>query len=178
MSAVAYYPSLKVGLQFARRFWEEDEAIYGGITATNLPIRQIWYPSTGFHERKGIVLGMYGFGDVALRLGGLTPDERHREVLAQGARIHPQYQREFERAYSVAWQRIRYNQGCYAGYTDATRRSAYPALFQSDGVIYLAGEHMSYLTGWQEGAVLAAQAVVAQFPRLLDPPGGDRSGLR
>ena len=37
----------KVGLQFARRCWEEDEAIYGGISWTNLPIRQIWYPSTG-----------------------------------------------------------------------------------------------------------------------------------
>ena len=29
--------SCKVGLQFERRFWEEDEAIYGGITYTDLP---------------------------------------------------------------------------------------------------------------------------------------------
>lgn len=175
---VAYYASLKVGLQFARRFWEEDEAIYGGITWTNLPIRQLWYPSTGYHERKGILLGMYAFGNDAVSLGALDPAERHRRVLEQGARIHPQYPREFESAYSVAWHRLRHNQGCYAAYTDATRRSAYPALFQSDGVIYLAGEHMSYLTGWQEGAVLSAQAVVAQFPGTTTPGGGDHTGLR
>ena len=115
---------------------------------------------------------MYGPGDAALRLGGMTPDERHREVLAQGTRIHPQYPREFERACSMAWRRIGYNQSCSANYTVSTRRSAYPALFQSDDVIRLAGERMSYLTGWQEGTVLAAQAVVAQFPRRLDRPGG------
>ena len=38
----------KVGLEFKRRFWEQDELIYGGITSTNLPISQISYPSTGY----------------------------------------------------------------------------------------------------------------------------------
>ena len=175
---VAYNASLKVGLQFGRRFWEEDEAIYGGITWTNLPIRQIWYPSDGYLGRKGILLGMYAFGPDALSLGGLAPAERHGRVIEQGARIHPQYTAEFEAAYSVAWQRLRHNQGCYASYSETTRRSAYPALFQSDGVIYLAGEHMSYLTGWQEGAVLSAQAVVAQFGRITTPAGGGRDGIR
>ncbi|HEY9343742.1 MAG TPA: flavin monoamine oxidase family protein, partial [Inquilinus sp.] len=31
IEAVPYASSVKVGLQFKRRFWEEDEAIYGGI---------------------------------------------------------------------------------------------------------------------------------------------------
>ncbi len=35
---VPYAASVKVGLQFKRRFWEEDEAIYGGISYTDLPI--------------------------------------------------------------------------------------------------------------------------------------------
>ncbi|MFN8511222.1 MAG: flavin monoamine oxidase family protein [Chloroflexia bacterium] len=175
---VSYYDSLKVGFQFARRFWEEDEEIYGGITWTNLPIRQIWYPSTGYLGRKGVLLGMYAFGPDAVSLGALPLAERHRRVLEYGARIHPQFTREYEAAYSVAWQRLRYNRGCYAAYTAATRSSAYPALFESDGVVYLAGEHMSYLTGWQEGAVLSAQAVVAQFPQLATAPGGNHGGRR
>ena len=32
IDAVPYAGSVKVGLQFKRRFWEEDEAIYGGIS--------------------------------------------------------------------------------------------------------------------------------------------------
>jgi monoamine oxidase len=175
---VPYHDSLKVGLQFARRFWEEDEAIYGGITWTNLPIRQIWYPSTGYLRRKGILLGMYAFGGDAVSLAALPLAERHRRVIEFGARIHPQYTREYESAYSVAWHRLRHNQGCYAAYNGTTRGSAYSALFESDGVIYLAGEHMSYLTGWQEGAVLSAQSVVAQFAQRASVPAGDRTGLR
>lgn len=47
IDAVPYAGSVKVGLQFKRCFWEEDEAIYGGITYTDLPIRQIAYPTVG-----------------------------------------------------------------------------------------------------------------------------------
>ncbi|HMG50036.1 MAG TPA: flavin monoamine oxidase family protein, partial [Inquilinus sp.] len=50
IEAVPYASSVKVGLQFRRRFWEEDEAIYGGISYTDLPIRQISYPSTGYNR--------------------------------------------------------------------------------------------------------------------------------
>ncbi len=38
--------------------------------------------------------------------------------------------------------------------------SAYQVLLQPDGPIFLAGEHLSYLTGWQEGAVRLALLVV------------------
>ena len=54
ISAVPYVSSVKVGLQFKRRFWEEDDLIFGGISYTDLPIRQISYPSTDFnHDRQG-----------------------------------------------------------------------------------------------------------------------------
>jgi monoamine oxidase len=33
------------------------------------------------------------------------------------------------------------------------RKDAYPILTEPDGRIYLAGEHLSYITGWQEGAL-------------------------
>jgi monoamine oxidase len=52
IDAVPYASAVKVGLQFKRRFWEEDEAIYGGISYTDLPIRQIAYPNTGY-SRSG-----------------------------------------------------------------------------------------------------------------------------
>jgi monoamine oxidase len=32
-------------------------------------------------------------------------------------------------------------------------------------VIYLAGEHLSYLTGWQEGAILSAHEVIGRIHR-------------
>ena len=48
INAVPYGAAGKIGMQFKRRFWEEDEQIYGGITYTDLPIWQIGYPSTSY----------------------------------------------------------------------------------------------------------------------------------
>ncbi|XOT97073.1 flavin monoamine oxidase family protein, partial [Alcaligenes pakistanensis] len=66
IDAVPYAPSVKIGLQFKRRFWEDDEAIYGGISYTDLPITQISYPSGGMMAGgKGVLLGGYMFGPSA-----------------------------------------------------------------------------------------------------------------
>jgi monoamine oxidase len=57
IASVAYAVTGKSGLQFNRRFWEEDEDIFGGITNTNQDITQIWHPSTGYLSNKGVMLG-------------------------------------------------------------------------------------------------------------------------
>ncbi|MFT4861493.1 MAG: monoamine oxidase [Pseudohongiellaceae bacterium] len=44
------------------QFWEKQEQIYGGITWTDPTIRQLWYPSGGFGESEGVLLGSYLFG--------------------------------------------------------------------------------------------------------------------
>ena len=63
IGAVPYASAIKVGLQFKRRFWEEDEQIYGGITYTDLPITNIGYPNTGFQSSgKGVLLGRLYLG--------------------------------------------------------------------------------------------------------------------
>ncbi len=53
IASVPYAASVKIGLQFRRRFWEEDEAIYGGISYTDLPISLIGYPASGYHGGQG-----------------------------------------------------------------------------------------------------------------------------
>jgi monoamine oxidase len=82
MAAVPYDSSFKVGLEFKRRFWEEDEWIYGGITYTDLPITQISYPSQDlFTSGTGVLLGAYGFGEASYRFNSLTPKERINTAL-------------------------------------------------------------------------------------------------
>src|SRR6185312_4904320 len=64
ISSLAYDAAYKVGLEFKRRFWEEDDGIYGGITYTNQPISNISYPSTDYHRKGGgVLLGGYIFSD-------------------------------------------------------------------------------------------------------------------
>ena len=157
---VPYIKTGKIGLQFGRRFWEEDDHIYGGISRTNLDINQIWYPSFGFQGKKGVLIGYYNFYGRAEAVGAMSVAEREKLALTQGAKIHPQYPAEFENSFSLAWQRIPYSEGGWATYDDATRRKYYPALLEPDGNIYLAGEHTTYLTAWMAGAFTSARRTV------------------
>lgn len=153
---VTYTTAVKLGQQYGRRFWEEDDDLYGGISWTDQPISQIWYPSYGFQGQKGVVQGVYTFDRYAYEFGAMTHEQRTEWVLEQGERIHPQYRESFENSFSIAWHRIRYQLGCYAIYGERGRSTYYPQLLDSEGRIYLAGEHLSYLTGWMEGALQAA----------------------
>jgi monoamine oxidase len=149
IDAVPYLASTKIGLQFKRRFWEEDEAIYGGISYTDLPIQLIGYPNTDYGRAgKAVLLGAYTFGAYAYEFTSLAPAERVRKALEYGAQIHPQYQNEFESGIAVSWSRAPGALGCFGYWSDAARREHYRNLCALDGRILLAGEHASYLPAW------------------------------
>ena len=167
IAGVPYMPVGKIGLQFKRRFWEEDDRIFGGISRTNLPITQIWYPPTGFLGRKGVLVGYYNYGPNATAISALPHAQREAKALQQGSKIHPQYPKEFENSFSVAWHKTPYTMGGWAGYRGTARRDLYPVLNQPDGRIYLAGEHLSYLTGWMAGALESARKVCHDLHRRV-----------
>ncbi|RIK40869.1 MAG: amine oxidase [Chloroflexi bacterium] len=155
--SVPYQTTGKIGLQFGRRFWEEDEQIYGGETRTNIPsIGGIAYPSYGFFGQKGVLQGYYNFGLNAIEISNLSVQERIEHALEHGSKIHPQYRETFENGFSVAWHRVPYLLGGWPNYNDRIRTQYYPRLLEPDGRIYLVGEHLSHLTGWMEGSVRAA----------------------
>lgn len=163
IAAVPYASAVKIGLQFRRRFWEEDEAIYGGATETDLPIQTIGYPSSGFFGRKGVLLGGYIWGSDAYQFTAMSPDERVRAAVRYGSRIHPQYPSEFENGVAVAWNRSPFTLGCFGIWSDAARERHYEDLCRIDGRIALAGEHASYLPAWQEGAITSALDAISRL---------------
>ncbi len=165
IAAVPYSTGLKVGLQFKRRFWEEDEQIYGGVSYTDLPIGQISYPSSRyFYSGKGVLLGAYIWDQVnSMDFSSMPPAERIAQAVKYGGMIHPQYAREFDNGISVAWHRAPFSLGCFGLWSDATRAQHYDNLCAFDGRIVLAGEHASYLPAWQEGAVTSALDAIGRL---------------
>jgi len=86
--AAGYVPSAKIAFEARRRFWEEDEQIYGGISWTTQDITQIWYPSTDFHGRTGIILGAFGLGyAITTLVGGFAVDRYGARVVLAIAAI-------------------------------------------------------------------------------------------
>lgn len=166
--AVPYASSVKIGLEFNRRFWEEDEQIYGGISFTDQPISQISYPSHGYF-RKGpaVLLGGYLFGTPAYDYVGMPPQERLERALEQGSIIHPQYHKEFSNGVSFAWSRTPWVMGCCSMWTEEARRTHYKTLCSIDKRIVLAGEHASYVGCWQEGAILSALDAITRLHQRI-----------
>jgi len=168
MKSVSYAPVGKIGLQMKRRFWEEDDFIYGGHILTNTAgIGAISLPSTGWQSQKGVLLGYYNFEGEAAEISALSLQERAEFALAAGEKIFPAYRESFESAFSVAWHRVPYNLGAWADWTDASRKNAYPILFEGEGRVLLAGEHMSYLPGWQAGAIESAWQQIAKIHQRI-----------
>src|SRR5262249_41843009 len=159
--APSYAKVVKIAFQANRRFWEEDDQIYGGISWTKRDITQVWYPSTGSQGKKGVLRGAYIWSDdIAERVGALAPRDRLTLAVQNGERLHERYAEHLAHGVSIAWHKVPENLGAWASWTSETRKSAYDILCQPDGPFHLAGEHLSYVTGWQEGAVLSAQAAV------------------
>ncbi len=157
MADVAYAPVNKIGLQMKRRFWEEDHFIYGGHVYTDQSaINVISLPSSGWQGQKGVLLGYYAFGADAARISAKSPKDRAAFAVAAGQKIFPEYAENFETAFSMSWHLAKYNLGGWAEWSDEGRATAYPVLCKPDGRLYLAGEHMSYLGGWQAGAIESA----------------------
>lgn len=164
---VTYIKTCKIGLQFRRRFWEEDESIYGGITHTNNELTQIFYPSNDYHSKKGILIGYYNFNDKAERTGLLSYAGREKFALEKGKLIHSQYPAEFEKSFSVSWHLTPYNLGGWAVYTTDTRERMYKALVKPDKQVYFAGEHTTYLNAWMAGAFESARKTVTDIHARL-----------
>src|SRR5436190_4937952 len=114
--------SAKMGLAMKRRFWEEDDQIFGGHLFTNLPIGEFSYPSNDYWSKKGVLLGLYSNGPVGDLLDRPV-QARIDHVLTHASKVHPQIHREFESAYAVWWKKVKYNQGGYATGSAGARRA-------------------------------------------------------
>jgi len=171
VGAKLYFPAVKVAFEAPRRWWEIDQQLYGGISWTGRDITQIWYPSHGFNGEKGVLVGAYIWShDPARRFTAMTPAERHAAAISDGERLHPGYGRLVGPAASVAWAKIPYSLGAWIEWEtiSGARQAEYPILLAGDGPFYFAGEHMSYVTAWQEDAVQSAHYTVSQIAERVE----------
>lgn len=165
IAAVPYSGQVKIGLEFKRRFWEEDYSIYGGHSFTDQAIGLISYPNFDFFKDKpAVVLGAFASGAGGFELAGMTPPERIQAALTQGSVFHPgEYRKEFMNGTSWAWSRAPWVLGCCGSWTEDTRAQHYQNLVAMDGRIVLAGEHASYYGCWMEGALLSSLDAIGRL---------------
>jgi monoamine oxidase len=157
VAETAHSGSAKMGLQMRRRFWEEDEGIFGGhLWSRSLELGEFSYPSNDYFTRKGVLLGYYGGGDQA-GLSDRSIAQRIEHVLERAGRVHPQMREEFESAYAVWWEKVPYSRGAYSRTPSTELREA---LSKPDRRLYLGSAGTSPRPAWIEGAVGSAWRTV------------------
>jgi monoamine oxidase len=153
ISGFQYSSAVRVAFQ-SPRFWELDHNIYGGITWTDQDITQIWYPNYGFQRADGILIGAYIFdGPAGDAFTALAPQQRIDTTTLQASAVHPQFAGQARHGVSVAWKNVPFQKGGW-GISNPS------VLLSADDNIFFAGEHLSILQGWQEGAILSAYSAI------------------
>jgi len=158
--------------------------IFGGISWTSNEIRQIWYPSTGYHDEKGVLTGCYNFGDTAEKWGTWPVKKR----LAKGKDGAEQltgsaaFREGLQHGVAIAWQNVPYIKGGWAQW-DVVKDSVTHFNHLAQGtavggnpktehpVFFVVGDQLSSLPGWQEGAIAAALNALNRLahPHLIVP---------
>lgn len=164
IKGIAYLPSVKVAFE-SPRFWEE-EGIYGGVGWTDAVSENLLYPSGHWHSDKGVLVAAYVGGwtspDNPQKFTALSHEERFRICREVVERLHPGRSRELNKPVTVAWGLTKWSEG--VGPIDEVfnepRPARYAELYRPEGPVFFAGEHLSYVQFWQEGAALSAHAAM------------------
>jgi monoamine oxidase len=179
VATCVYDPTCKLGRQANSRFWENNQnQIYGGISYTDDPITQMWYPSYDYFTKNGTLTGVYNYNDDAKAFGEMSLEDRIKTARKGAIKFHPEFADErlvpSSKAISIAWQNIQNEGGGWADWdpNNDDHAKAYARLLAPDRRFYVIGDQVSQLPGWQEGAMMSAQHVVEQIggKRLLKVP--------
>ena len=162
-----YSASTKILFQVRERIWETEDAIYGGATVTDLPIRRLNYPTPDPGTSRGVLLASYTWDQDAARWGAMDEETRLEEALEDVARIHPRIREVYEVGASHAWYDDRFANGAFAMFEPGQQSQLQEIIVAPEGRIHFAGEHCSLYHAWIQGALesgLRAAEAIHQAP--------------
>jgi monoamine oxidase len=173
LNHVGYASGYKIAWQ-SRRFWEQDDNIYGGISwlsagpisLASSTLANVWYPSNGMLSEKGVLIA--GYGTETGQFGALTSiSQKIAASRAAVEKLHPGRSKELTHPLYVSWANIPFSLGSWVragadpiANTPGYYEVPYKEFLVPDDRIYFAGDYCSHLASWQEGAALSAQRTV------------------
>ncbi|MBT5187635.1 MAG: flavin monoamine oxidase family protein [Kordiimonadaceae bacterium] len=173
MKSASSSPAYKIGLQFDRRFWEEDDMIYGGESRSDIPDHYTTsYPSADLYGKNGgVVLSNYKFGGGSVQLSNNTVAERIEHALMIGEKLHPgNYRKHFNgNAISMSWHKDKYSLGGASSYrSNRLRRKHIPTVLKGEKRMLFSGGGISpYHSAWMTGAIEGAWATIADLDKRV-----------
>jgi monoamine oxidase len=164
------------------RFWEKENNIYGGISFLKNIVDLVWYPTDKLFSPTGVIVA--GFGSERQDIGGmgmggsssgapspfgaLPTTQAKLDASRKAVEIlHPGRSHLLTLPIYINWTKIPYSLGCFANNHLASSDPAYAQLDKPQGQTYFAGDYLSHLVGWQEGAVLSAHHAIERIAKQV-----------
>ncbi|HMG01899.1 MAG TPA: FAD-dependent oxidoreductase [Edaphobacter sp.] len=153
------------------RFWEKEYRIYGGISFPKQTVDLVWYPSDKLFSPTGILVA--GFNAELDDKGQPTPfGALTREGKLDASRqavdkLHPGKSSLLTKPIYISWEKIPYSLGCFANNHLESSQPAYEQLDKPEGRTVFAGDYLSHLVGWQEGAALSAHHAIERIAAAM-----------
>jgi monoamine oxidase len=161
------------------RFWEKQQNIYGGISFVKSgEVDLVWYPTDKLFSPTGVIvagfnseredvggMGMGGTNDGKPTPFGALPTTEAKLAASRNAVeiLHPGCGHHLTKPIYINWTKIPYSLGCFANNHIPSSGPAYAQLEKPQGRTYFAGDYLSHLVGWQEGAALSAHHAIERI---------------
>jgi len=138
------------------RFWEQDDRIFGGLSFTERDTLMTWYPSNNLNTAEGVVVAGYAFDGKA---GSRDLPGQYAYGRETMEKLHPGRSQLLHSPIAIQWSRAKYSQGAWLFLADQDP-DGYTLMSDADGPFYFAGEHLSHIPAWQQGAFTSVHRVV------------------
>jgi monoamine oxidase len=145
----------------SRRFWEQDYNIYGGLGWVMQGPSPLWYPSADLMADTGVLVAGYS-EEQGTPFYGMSLEEKFAASKGSVEKLHPGAGKELRNPVFFSWRRTKWNEASWIR-SWGNGRAGYNALIAGDGPYYFAGDTVSNVNAWQEGAALSAKMVVQQI---------------
>lgn len=145
----------KVAFQ-SPRFWEQEDRIFGGLSFTERDTLMTWYPSDRLNSDEGVIVAGYAFDGKA---GSRDLDAQYAYGRETVEKLHPGRSGQLHAPIAIQWSRVKYSQGAWLFLAESDP-AGYALMSDADGPFYFAGEHLSHIPAWQQGAFTSAHRVV------------------
>jgi monoamine oxidase len=145
----------RVYLQSKNRFWEAQGL--SGFALTGEPV-EIWQPTWSQPGTRGILM-TYNRPGQAERVSNMKESERISSTLNQLDKIFPGLRGNYERGATKCWIEDEFARGAWAfvGMRDMISAAA------PEGRIHFAGEHLSLMSSWMQGALSSGLRAVKEI---------------
>jgi monoamine oxidase len=157
---LSYDSATKVLALTKRRFWEADDAIFGGGSMSDGVLSSTWYPSDNLARdpaksaAPSIFLASYSWGQTARRMPALA----EKEIVHELGKLHHSISTDpslIEHVVTWSWDKHPWSAGAFAMCQPGEHVELFEALVAPEGRILLAGEHASFDHSWMQGAIFS-----------------------